>query len=1053
MKHRKNLTRLLCCLLCLCMCLSACKKAPEPTTTAPKEPPKDAIYTVTLKTAGGMVLNDVAVYVYEDATEDDLLTYGNLDNNGAFTFTAPESDKYTVRFAGLPKEGYDVQPYYPITSTKTDIVLTSSVITGKDALEEGKEYVLGDVMRDFTVTTVDGEELTLSEILKEKQAVVLNFWYTGCGPCKNEFPLLQAAYEAYSDKIEVITMNPTDISQDTVEGIKAFRDDNGLTMPMAVCSGRWFSALGINSYPTTVVIDRYGVVCLITGTVEEPGAFESVFAQFTAENYQQKLVEDISDLHTVEYPEGHERNPYQTHGAVGQFQVTVPGQSEYHVLIYKADGVTLRIENPNAYVRYGDDIYNPNTSGVIEVVIHNPDMMVGTSLVIGNGGSAEATMTVELLIPQGTMSTPYEAVLGAITVDIAAGNDKGVYYSWIASEAGVLRLTVTGSSRDDFDVQLYNTTTMAVRNLSEEVLEDENGNRYVTVDVGAGDEVRIGYMSIPDANYNYPAVTIEAELSFAKVEELETEYSVTIVDEGSNPIENVEVSVIIDGQETQFFTDAEGKIVMSLPSGIYTVKVVVPEGYTCETTQFLLSATNPTKEVVMQRIVLQPVTYTVYVTDETGAPVANAIVILDGVTYYTDENGMFSFDLLESDAYTVTVVAPEGYTLENGEFAFGTETTLAVTVYRELVEPENTEYKVHVKDQSGKPVTNVQVRLDAENGSNTATAVVDANGCATFMLPDTSYIVTIILDGQTGLGYEPTGNRLTPNKTELTIELVPYVGTEGDDVYPIDETLEEDYQAVYVYVGSSYVDMTDTNIRFFIFTPEKSGKYTITTTNPDAEISYWGGTFYTKEDPSFVKNNVCTIEVKDAGPAYVLAIRGGANIKGTVLKITRTGNASGDMERVNFEGTTEPTQPFVVQETGTKTYFDLSIAHNLVKGSDGFYHYGSEDGAIVYMDLKGAQYGISVSTVLSTSAMFKLEYDSNGNAVKRIDYTNCMNKYVENADEKYGVYALTDDLITIIQEHGKQQGWYDKNGMGFYLFTGESVLPESAWMFLLCTIQ
>ena len=89
-------------------------------------------------------------------------------------------------------------------------------------------------MRDFTVTTVDGEELTLSEILKEKQAVVLNFWYTGCGPCKNEFPLLQAAYEAYSDKIEVITMNPTDISQDTVEGIKASRDENGLTMPMAV---------------------------------------------------------------------------------------------------------------------------------------------------------------------------------------------------------------------------------------------------------------------------------------------------------------------------------------------------------------------------------------------------------------------------------------------------------------------------------------------------------------------------------------------------------------------------------------------------------------------------------------------------------------------------------------------------------------------------------------------------------------------------------------------------------------------------------------------------
>ena len=110
MKQYKNLSRLICCLLCLCLCLSACKREAD-TTTDPLENLKDAIYTVTLKTAGSMVLKNVAVYVYASDTEENLLTYGNLDNNGAFTFTAPESDSYTVRFAGLPKEGYDVQPY------------------------------------------------------------------------------------------------------------------------------------------------------------------------------------------------------------------------------------------------------------------------------------------------------------------------------------------------------------------------------------------------------------------------------------------------------------------------------------------------------------------------------------------------------------------------------------------------------------------------------------------------------------------------------------------------------------------------------------------------------------------------------------------------------------------------------------------------------------------------------------------------------------------------------------------------------------------------------
>ncbi len=1047
MKFNKKLARLLCGLLCLCLCLSACKKETATTTTATQEPPKDAIYTITLKTAGGMVLEDVGVYVYEDDTEDDLLTYGTLDDNGSFTFTAVESDKYTVRFANLPEEGYDVQPYYPITSTNTNITLTSSVITGKDALEEGKEYVLGDVMRDFTVTTVDGEELTLSKILEEKQAVVLNFWYTGCSPCKHEFPLLQEAYEAYSDKLEVITMNPIDISRDTVEGIIAFRDANGLTMPMATCSSQWFSALGIQAYPTTVVIDRYGVICLIAGTVDESGVFESVFTHFTADEYQQKLVHDISELHNVEYEEGHPKNPYQTHGAVGQFQVTVPAASEYYVMIYKADGVTLRIENPNAYVIYNEVRYEPNANGIIDVVIDNPDVMVGASLIIGNTGATDATIEVEVLIPQGTSSTPYEGSLGEVTVNIPAGNDQGVYYSWVAEADGLLTLTVTDEPTTDYDVQLYNTTTMAVRNLGEEVLMDENGNRYVCVEVNAGDEVRIGYMSLPDASGNYPAATIKAELSFTTVEEMETEYCVTIVDDSGNFLADVSISVLIDGAEVQFYSNSEGQIAINLPSGTYTVKLTVPEGYTCETTQFLLTPTNPTKEVVLTVYVPQEVPYTVYVVDETGAPVANAAVVLGGSFYYTDENGMVSVIMLESTSYVATIVAPEGYTIENGDVAFGAETTITVVVYRQTETLKKVDYTVTVVDQNGNPVTNVLVRFDSEDGSVTITEAVDANGSVTVNLPETNYNVTIVFNGEATMGYETTTAKLTTEKTTLTVELVPYLNSATEELYTGDVayTLEP---------GNFYVDLTGKDIQYFVFSPTEAGIYTFTTTNANAVVGYWGGNIYFLiEQPDYVKNNVCTIEVKQAGPTYIFSVSGGEGITGTVVKISRVSNAQKEPENVVYEGTTVPTAPFVVEETGTKTYFDLSIAHTIVKGSDGFYHYGSEDGKIVYMDLKNACYGISIATVTETSPMFKYEFDSNGNPVKRIDYTNCMLSYVQNADETYGVYALTDDLITMIQEHGKQAGWYDNNGQGYYLFNGENVLAESAWMFLLCTFE
>src|SRR5690606_18069835 len=44
---------------------------------------------------------------------------------------------------------------------------------------------------DFTLTTLEGETLALSEL--RGTPVVLNFWATWCGPCQREMPALQAA--------------------------------------------------------------------------------------------------------------------------------------------------------------------------------------------------------------------------------------------------------------------------------------------------------------------------------------------------------------------------------------------------------------------------------------------------------------------------------------------------------------------------------------------------------------------------------------------------------------------------------------------------------------------------------------------------------------------------------------------------------------------------------------------------------------------------------------------------------------------------------------------
>lgn len=159
---------------------------------------------------------------------------------------------------------------------------------------EGTVFKLGDVFADMSVTTPEGETYVISELLKEKKAVVINFWYLNCGPCQMEFPYLQEAYEQYSEDIEVLAVNPVD---GTDEEIADFKAKHELTFPMASCDYQWEKSMGITGYPTTVVIDRYGTVAFIhTGMMTETEEFSKVFAYFTSEDYEQTLIESLDDI-------------------------------------------------------------------------------------------------------------------------------------------------------------------------------------------------------------------------------------------------------------------------------------------------------------------------------------------------------------------------------------------------------------------------------------------------------------------------------------------------------------------------------------------------------------------------------------------------------------------------------------------------------------------------------------------------------------------------------------------------------------------------------------
>ena len=192
---------------------------------------RNETYNITLKDIGGKPFNGV-VYMIEELVDSAYVTVtaGTFDAEGKASFSAVASDNYVIKLIGIP-QGYTVGDYYPVI-TNTEIVLTPSVIPDKNL--NGVNYKVGDVMHDFTLTDIDGNVLTLSEILEEKKMVMLNFWYSNCNPCRMEFPHMESAYS-------------TPHSEDSDAAYK----------------------YGIQSIPTTIFIDANGnLIAGATGAID-----------------------------------------------------------------------------------------------------------------------------------------------------------------------------------------------------------------------------------------------------------------------------------------------------------------------------------------------------------------------------------------------------------------------------------------------------------------------------------------------------------------------------------------------------------------------------------------------------------------------------------------------------------------------------------------------------------------------------------------------------------------------------------------------------------------
>jgi hypothetical protein len=248
---------------------------------------------------------------------------------------------------------------------------------------------------------------------------------------------------------------------------------------------------------------------------------------------------------------------------------------------------------------------------------------------------------------------------------------------------------------------------------------------------------------------------------------------------------------------------------------------------------------------------------------------------------------------------------------------------------------------------------------------------------------------------------------------------------------------------------------------YFLFTPTEEGTYSFTTSDPAAEISYWGGESFPSNQTANTdyKDNKFTLSVNQSylGQSYVIGITGADDC---ILIIDRKGSAAFDPNEVPYTEyeLAEAPKPFTVTEEGTLTFVDLAGKTEdfaLVKGEDGFYHFCTADGPIAYICLGSNAPYLSMYTMCGgggamSGAPFRYtDYTDLDNIVKE-DYTSAILAYGDNMDAKHGVYPVTEDLIYIMTMGVDHKGWAKSDNPNFLFSDVENFNEELGWMFVMC---